>query len=123
MKRKFNAKKIFGILLLVIASILLFGYIVMWLWNGILPSVIHVSTITFYQALGILLLSKILFGGFRGRGGCHKDKSFWKAEMESKFANMSSEEKEQFKKDWKNRCRTWGRQTGSNDNAIINTPE
>ena len=48
------------------AGIFLFGWVVMQLWNGILPSVLGVNTITFWQAIGILVLSKILFGGFKG---------------------------------------------------------
>lgn len=60
------------ILILGIAAILAFGMVVMGLWNAIMPAVLGVKTISFRQALGIFLLSKILFGGFGGgrqRGG------------------------------------------------------
>lgn len=44
------------------------GWVVMRLWNHILPGLIPgVGYLTFYKAVGLLLLSKILFGGFRGR--------------------------------------------------------
>ncbi len=91
-----------------IAAILLFGFIVMGLWNAILPLVLGVKTITFWQALGILILSKILFGGFGGRGW--RGSPEWKQKMKQRFENMSAEEREQFKAEWKNRCGgRWGR--------------
>src|SRR5258708_6622839 len=46
-----------------------FGFVVMSLWNWLAPAVFGLRTITLWQALGILILSKILFGGFRGRPG------------------------------------------------------
>ena len=92
--------------LLFIAGILLFTFIVMQLWNAILVPVLHISVITFGQALGILILSKILFGGFRrgwgGRGG------YGMRGMHQKFANMTPEEREKFKAEWRNRCNRWG---------------
>jgi hypothetical protein len=45
---------------------------VYYLWNGVLANVVAVKTITYWQALGLLALAKILFGGFPGgrcRGG------------------------------------------------------
>jgi len=89
-----------------IAAVFLFGMIVMGLWNAILPAVIGVKTISFWQALGILILSKILFGGFRGgwRGG--PGKARW-MQMQQKLAAMTPEEREKFKSEWKNRCASW----------------
>ena len=46
------------------------GFIVMNLWNWLVPSVFGWHSITFWQALGLLVLSKILFGGFRGGAAC-----------------------------------------------------
>ena len=69
--------------------------IVMWLWNTLLPEIIGVKAITYWQAMGILVLSKILFGGFHGKGGkCHK---FSKHQIEQKMEGMSLEEKEKLK--------------------------
>ncbi len=58
-----------GIVLIVIAAVALFGLIVQHLWNWLIPTIVGWHAIDFWQAIGILLLSKILFGGFRGRGG------------------------------------------------------
>jgi len=68
--------------------------VVMLLWNNILPAVFHAGMITFWQAMGILVLSKLLFGGFRGRrgmGGWHGRK-----QMFGKWQEMTDEEKERF---------------------------
>ena len=88
-----------------IAAFLVFGAIVMGLWNAILPAVIGVKTITFIQALGILVLSKILFGGFGNKGGFKGGGGAdWKNKMKEKFGSMTPEEREKFKAEWKNRC-------------------
>lgn len=107
MKGRFivNERKIVVIILIAAVAITLFGFIVMTLWNAILPVVLHVSTITFWQALGILLLSKILFGGFHGGGrGWRNRRNQWRQNMESKLAGMTPEEREKFKQEWRNRC-------------------
>ena len=93
------------ILVFGIAAILVFGLVVMSLWNAILPAVLGVKAISFIQALGILLLSKILFGGFgrgRHRGGW-RNKGKW-MEMKDKFGGMTPEEREKFKAQWKDKC-------------------
>ena len=103
--KRFWFKRIFMFVIFFIAAVLLFGTIVMGLWNAILPAVIGVKTITFIQALGILLLSKILFGGFGRRGGWHGGRhNAWRNKMQDKWANMTPEEREKFKAEWKNRC-------------------
>jgi hypothetical protein len=98
-------RKFFMILVFGIVAITVFSTVVMGLWNAILPAVLGVKTITFIQALGILLLSKILFGGFGPRGGCgwHGGRA-WKMRMKEKFKNMTPEEREKIKAAWKDRC-------------------
>lgn len=87
----------------------LFGItaIVMWLWNMLLPEIIGVKNITYWQAMGILVLSKILFGGFGGRCGRGK-KIGWNKEIfcENSPENSSPENhkfKEEFKKRFQSR--------------------
>ena len=48
------------------AFILIGGVVVQWLWNWLLPEIFGLPRITFWQALGLLALSRILFGGFGG---------------------------------------------------------
>lgn len=71
-------------ILAVAAGFTAFSGLTMLLWNGILPAVLHVSVITFWQAAGILLLARLLLGGRRGRrmgmglaGGCMSRNSKW----------------------------------------------
>ena len=105
MRNKFGKRK-WMFLPIFIAAVFLFGAIVMGLWNAILPAVIGVKAINLWQALGILLLSKILFGGFHGGWRGRHGKERW-MEMKQKFADMTPEEREKLKAEWKNRCSTW----------------
>jgi len=111
MRKLFRREKLFIIIPLVIIAILAFGGLVMVLWNNILPTVLGVKMITYQQALGILVLSKILFGGFKGRGGWRGNPEMWKyrMEMNEKWATMTPEEREKFKARLKSRCGgRWG---------------
>ena len=101
--KKFWIKKGIMFFFIFIGTVLLFGLLVMSLWNAILPAVLGVKAISFIQALGILLLSKILFGGFRGGCGGRQRSGQW-MDMKQKFAGMTPEEREKFKAEWKNRC-------------------
>ena len=76
----------------------------MFLWNNVLAPVLHISTVTFWQGLGILVLSKILFSSFSRGGGSRGD--YWKHRM--MWKNMTAEQQEKFKEEWKNRGRRWG---------------
>jgi hypothetical protein len=103
MERKIWMRKKVMIFFFIIIAVLAFGAVVMALWNAILPQVTNVKSISYPQALGILLLSKILFGGFRGGWGGHYRRGRW-MEMQQKMASMTPEEREKFKSEWKNRC-------------------
>lgn len=107
MQRRFWGRKIAGFIVLAALGIAAFGYIVMTLWNSILVTVLSVHAITFSQALGILVLSKILFGGFGG-GSRWKGRNGWGEKMKAKWANMPPEEQEKFKAEWRNKCSRWG---------------
>lgn len=42
----------------------LFGAVVMWLWNWLMPTIFHLTVITYWQAFGLAILAKVLFGNF-----------------------------------------------------------
>ena len=115
--KKFWMKKIIGFIVLAVAVTALLGYVVMSLWNCVLVAVLHVSLITFWQALGILILSKILFGGFKGRWGGGPRNSRWGKEMREKWQTMTPEEREKLKQEWRNRCHSWKRNGDNNTSA------
>jgi hypothetical protein len=101
--RNFWIKGAIIIPIAIAAGVFVFGSVVMLLWNSILPAVFGVSTISFWQALGILVLAKILFGGFGCRHGhhrCHGHRHDWN----SKWMHLSTEEREKMKEEWKCRC-------------------
>ncbi len=93
MKKKWFLK-IPVVITLAATGVFVFSGAFMLLWNSILPAVLHVGAITIWQAAGILLISKILFGGFKGRhrfaGGC-REKT-----MHMKWRNMSAEDREKY---------------------------
>jgi predicted membrane chloride channel (bestrophin family) len=82
-----------------------FSFVVMNLWNWLMPALFSVHVITFWQAVGILVLSKILFGGFRGGPGRHM---FWKQRMAERWEAMTPEEREKFRQGMRNRCSSFG---------------
>jgi hypothetical protein len=114
-------KKVLFFIFITIAAIVIFGSVVMLLWNNVLAEVLHISTITFGQALGILLLSKILFGGWRGGwgGGRHH----WKNKIQEKWAAMTPEERAKFKEQWQKRCGPWGAQFMKHESPDKNPTE
>jgi hypothetical protein len=109
MKKYSKGTRIIFFILMGALAILVFGSITMLLWNNVLAAVVNVHTITFLQALGILVLSKILFGGFRGGSGNwgHRRRQ-WKENMMAKWSTMSPDEREKFKSEWQKRCGKWG---------------
>jgi len=102
-----NRRKIFFALpFFVIPILLLAGLIVMLLWNAILPAAVHASRINYWQSIGLLILCRILFGGFRGRPRGRRPDMFrggppWR----QKWMNMTDEERAKFREEWKQRCR------------------
>lgn len=92
-------------------GVFVFGEIVMLLWNNVLTPVLHVSAVTFWQALGILVLSKILFSSFSGGGGSNR--YYWKQKM--MWNSMTPEQKEKFREELRSRSRRWGYRSGGSE--------
>jgi hypothetical protein len=86
-------QKIVKVILIAIIAVAAFGFLVMSLWNWLMPAIFPVHAITFWQAVGLLVLCKILFGGFRGGPGRGMH---WRGRMKEKWAQMSPEEREKF---------------------------
>ena len=101
MRRRYFERRIVGIVFLAIAGVAAFSLFVMLLWNNLMPLIFHLPLINFGQALGLLLLSKILFGGFRGGGGF---RGRWKGQLQQRWMDMTPEDREKFKQEWGRRC-------------------
>jgi hypothetical protein len=64
--------RIFGKAAFVIGAAALLGFVVMVLWNAVVPGLFDgARMINYPHGLGLLVLSRVLFGGFRGRGGIY----------------------------------------------------
>jgi hypothetical protein len=74
---------------------IVFGFVVKSLWNILIPPIFGWHTITFWQALGLFLLSKILFGGFHRHGGGGRNR--WRQRMKDRWEHMTPEDREKFR--------------------------
>lgn len=84
------------------------GEIVMHLWNWLLPPLFGWPQIGFWQALGLLALCRILFGGFGFHGSGRSD---LRRRMEERCEHMTPEERERFRQRMRERW-GFGRSTG-----------
>jgi Ca2+/H+ antiporter, TMEM165/GDT1 family len=89
---------------IVIAGFLAFAWVVMLLWNWLVPELFHWSKITYLQAIGLFVLSRILFGGFHFRGSGYRKPPYANSKFKENFMKMSDEEKQIFKEKWRERC-------------------
>jgi hypothetical protein len=80
----------------------IFGEVVMHLWNWLAPMLFGWRQITFWQALGLLLLCRILFGGFGGHGNDRHRK--FRRRMDERWEQMTPEEREKLRESWRGRC-------------------
>lgn len=107
-----NRKKFFLIPFGIAALLALISYVVMLLWNNLLPEILHVGTITFWQAMGIFILCKLLFGFGKGNGGG----PWGKRKMMEHCNNMTPEARQEFKEEMKRKMWGWKKQSTDNSN-------
>jgi len=93
-----KAVKILGRIALGIIAIAIFSVVVMLLWNQLLPSIFGIVAINFWQALGILILSKILFGGFGFGRHNFRHNHEHRNRIRDRWMKMSEEERKEFLK-------------------------
>jgi len=110
-----NKKWFFIIGPLAIVALALFialgGEVVKWLWNWLLPPLFGWRQITFWQALGLLALCRILFGGFSMHGGSgrqgpirHRIADRMADRVAERWERMTPEERERFRQRLRERC-------------------
>jgi hypothetical protein len=96
MGRHGMARRIVGFAIMAIIAAFLFGFVVMGLWNWLMPELFGLKAIGYWQAWGLLVLSWILFGGLRGhRHGHHH--------MFGRWAKLTPEEREKFRAEMRDR--------------------
>ena len=96
-KWAFRALKIAVLVTLGFAA---FGFVAMHLWNYLMPAIFGLRLITFWQAVGLIVLGRLFFGGFRPRGGGMP----WRRKMMERWEQMTPEEREKFREGMRHRC-------------------
>ncbi|MFY9555772.1 MAG: hypothetical protein WAV20_01960 [Blastocatellia bacterium] len=111
-------KKLIWIAPLAIIGMVIFawigGQLVMHLWNWLAPELFGFRQITFWQALGLLALCRILFGGFGFGGGSPRYNS--RRRMRQRWEQMTPDERERFGQGLHDH---WGRTTPLDSNPSI----
>ena len=110
-------KKLIWIAPLAMLGMVLFvfigGEIVRQLWNWLLPTLFGLPEITFWQALGLLVLCRILFGGFGfSNSSRSKARRRMKERMEERWDRMTPEERERFRQGMREH---WGTRPSSGE--------
>jgi hypothetical protein len=110
--KRYRFLRVLKIALLGTVAVGVVSFVVMSLWNILMPGIFAVHAITFWQALGLLVLSKILFGSFRPHAGGPR----WRRRMMERWEQMTPEEREKFKQGMRGGC-------GRRQNAATPTGE
>lgn len=83
-----------------IAIAALLGVVVMLLWNWLIPPIFGLAAIGYWQALGLFLLARILFGGFHGGRKMMHNRMMHEMHNDNpireKWMNMTAEERKEF---------------------------
>lgn len=88
-----------GKAVLAVVAVAAIGGVVMLLWNAVLPALFdNANTIGYWHALGLLVLARILFGGFRGHGGHGGRGDRLRQWQWKKWQAMTPEEQENFQR-------------------------
>jgi hypothetical protein len=85
----------------ILAFIAIGGEVVLHLWNWLLPTLFGWRQITFWQAIGLLALCRILFGGWGGHGS---GRSNFRRRMAERREQMTPEERERFRQGMRGAC-------------------
>ena len=102
--RHLTGKKRILLAPLFIAGIAGLVFITMYLWNQLLPGIFHLPQISYWEAAGLLVLSRLLFGfGGHHFGGHHR-----RNQMHEKWMNMSPEDREKFREHLHEHRPFWG---------------
>jgi len=93
--------RVIKIMLFGVVAFVVFGFVVMALWNWLMPALFGLRLITFWQAVGLVILSKILFGSFHSHGG---GRTHWRRRMRERWEQMTPEERAKFKDGMRGWC-------------------
>ena len=89
--------RVMKFVLFAVAAAAVLAFVVMRLWNWVIPPVFGLHAINYWQALALLVLTRILFGGFLRRFGGFRPGVHWPRRMMERWAQMTPEEREKFR--------------------------
>ena len=79
-----------------------FTFLTMWLWNSLVPGIFGLTALNFWQTLGLMVLGRLLTGGFAKHGGSGRFRGKF---MRERWQNMSEAERQQYMQRWgRHRC-------------------
>src|SRR5262252_3147924 len=102
MRARWVRRMIGGLVAFTIA-LAVFGQAVHYLWNWLMPALFHLPAITFWQSVGLLTLSWVLFGGWR---------------MMGRWKQMTPEERAKFREFIESRCGSFGTKAESKPGTV-----
>jgi hypothetical protein len=100
--RRHRIGKALTFLVLAVLAVVVFSGVVMSLWNWLMPAIFGSRLITFWQALGLLVLARVLFGRLGGGPG---RRMHWRHRMVERWNQMTPEEREKLGEGMRGRCR------------------
>jgi len=108
MKKWWMVQIVKGVVITGVVAVV-FGFVVMALWNALIPELFNGPVLTFWQSIGLLLLTHILLRGWmpaRHLHGWRHDR--WRKKLDAKLASMSPQERAKFREHWHHRCHPCG---------------
>jgi hypothetical protein len=101
---------------LILLAIVGVGFLTMGLWNWLMPALFNLPEITIWQTAGLMLLARLVLGGFGGhhghRGHHHRDYRM-RGQLFEKWEKMTPEDREKFRENirmhrtpWSHNCQT-----------------
>lgn len=107
----FHGRRWVGFLFFLIAGTGLLTFAFMWVWNRLMPELFGLRTLGFWQALGLLVLARLLVGHpFRALGHRFHHR-YHHLRVIERWESMTPEERERFREGLRGRCRRRGRPT------------
>ena len=96
-----------------VIALAVLSWVVMLLWNALLPGLFGVRPLHYLQAAGLLVLSRLLLGGLRGHHGPWRHRG-WRERWES----LTPEERERLREKYARHCRWHGTEQASDNQQL-----
>jgi hypothetical protein len=99
---KYDIRHYTGHILFFITATAVLGFVIMLLWNAIIPDLFDIPKITFWQALGLFILARILFGGiwksgmFSSDNNKHGHNSYRDSPLYKEWSEMTPEQRHEY---------------------------